>query len=372
MLIGKNMKVTFVLDSFGGGGKERRCLQLIQGLIKIGYKDIQVIIINNEIAYEELYTANINLLVIDRRTRGLSILQTLRELSSAIKSFGPDVLQVWGIYSAFFINILRVFIPFKFIAAYVADCNTPQFFSVNNLIVRINQFLVDKTVGNSQAGLDAYRISKKKAQLIYNGFNLDRLKKVGDDTNTIRTSLNISTKFVIPMFARFDPSKDFKTFITAAKDITQMRDDVTFLCVGNKSDSQECKNLVDVGTNDRIRFLGFRSDVESILSISTLSVLCSNPAKHKEGISNSILESLVFNVPVIASDDGGTPEIIEHGVNGWLIPPSNAQVLSTQINSILNSIDDCKVFSNNLQKQVIEKFSLEKMINAFDELYKSV
>ncbi|GEM_PF-2414967 len=366
------MRITFVLDNFRGGGKERRCLQLIQGLNKNGYKDIQVIIINKDIAYNELYEAEIELCIIDRKNRSLSPLSTYREISSLVKQFNPDILQVWGIFGAIFTNVLKLTSSFKYIGAYVADCNTPKLFSIFWLSVIMNKMLANKIIGNSQAGLDAYSVPKRKAELIYNGFNPDRLNDIPSNTEELKQQLGLNTKFVVPMIASFHIHKDYKTFIQAADIVTRKRDDVTFLCVGDGTDSDECKQLVDVKDNDRIRFFGFRTDVENILAVSNLSILCSNPLEHKEGLSNAILESLVMNVMVIATNDGGTPEIIEPGVNGFLIPPFAPEVLAQKIDEVLSNFEHYSTVSQGLRERVLEKFSLQDMIVEYERVYKSL
>lgn len=366
------MRITFVMDSFGGGGKERRCLQLIQGLNNKGNNQIQLIIINNDIAYDELYETDVELTIIDRKNRQLSPLATLKELSSLVKAFNPDVLQVWGVFGAFFTNFIKLTSSFKYIGAYVADCNSPKPLSLSRLIVFINKILADKIIGNSKAGLAAYGVPQNKATLIYNGFNPERLKYATASREDLKREFDIQTKFVIPMVSRHDNDKDYKTFIQAAKRVTESRDDVTFLCVGNFTDSDECMNLVDVTGNNRIRFLGFRTDVESILAMSDLSVLCTNPNQHKEGVSNAILESMVFNVPVIATNDGGTPEIIEPGVNGYLIPPFDADALAQRIDEVLSDFEHYANVFKNVREYALDKFSLQKMIQEYDKVYKSL
>lgn len=363
------MKITFVLDTFGGGGKERRCLQLIQGLNKRGYKNIQVIIINNDIAYNALYETNINLHIIDRKNKGLNFIQTCRTIYVLLKQFQPDVVQVWGILSAFYLNIISRLMSFKYIGAYVADCNKSKIFSIERLVVFINSILAESIVGNSEAGIAAYRIPQKKAKVIYNGFNEERLINNLINKEDLKNELNIKSKFIVTMIARFDEGKDYKTFLEAANIILKIRSDITFLCVGDGPKlSQHISENTRSGS-DNIIFMGFRNDVEKILQISNISVLCSNPIKHKEGISNSILESMAFGVPVIATNSGGTPEIVEHGSNGYLVNKYDSQDIAEKIIKIISDSKHYKSLSIATKKTVQRKFTLEKMINDFDKLY---
>jgi glycosyltransferase involved in cell wall biosynthesis len=366
------MKITFVLDTFGGGGKERRCLQLIQGLNKKGYNDIQVIIVNNDVGYKELHDTNIKLYILDRKNKDLNFFDTYEELSFLIKEFNPDIVQVWGILSTFYLNFIKPSNNFKFIGSYVADCNKLRFFSVGRMTILLNILLADCIIGNSKAGIKAYNIPSRKAKVIYNGFNEKRYDNKSLDVVQFKDALNLRAGNIVSMVARIDNNKDQKTFIEAAKIILKERNDVDFLIVGEGEDLKDLRIGVNQKESENIHFLGFRPDVENILQITDISILCTNPLKHKEGVSNAILESLAFGVPVIATNDGGTPEIVESGINGYLINAFDPFELKSNIIKILNDKALKNILSINAMKIVKDKFSLDKMTNKYIELYENL
>ena len=363
------MKITFVLDTFGGGGKERRCLQLIQGLNKRGYNDIQVIIINNDVAYQELYDANIDLHIIDRKNKGLSFLQTSKVLYWLLKNFKPDIVQVWGVFSAFFTNPIRCFMRFKYVGSYVANCNKPDMFSIERLNVFFNIILSNYVVGNSAAGIKAYGVPKRKAKVIFNGFNEERYNNLDFNGIEIRDEMNIKANYIVSMVARLDDNKDHVSFIKAAKLVIEKRTDVLFLIVGNGPNLSQLQSLILENERKFFNFLGFRSDVENILKITDVSVLCTNPKKHKEGVSNAIMETLAFGVPVIATNDGGTPEIVKSGVNGFLIKALESGQLCEKIIQILDDAVLKEKFSKEAKKTIETKFTLRIMTDKYLELY---
>ncbi len=366
------MKISFVLDCFEGGGKERRCLQLIQGLNKAGYNNIQVIIVNNDVAYKELYEAKISLHIIDRKIKKLNFFQTYIALYKLLDSFNPDIVQVWGMLGAFYINFIRCFKKFKLIGAYVADCNKPKFFSVEKIIVSINIFLADYIIGNSKAGLKAYNIPLKKGKVIYNGFNESRYKNNSLNITELKKKTNINSKHIVSMLARLDDYKDHETYINAAKLILKDRSDVVFLIVGKGKKIEYLKSLISQKQSEYIQFLGFRSDVEDIIKISNVTVLCTNPLVHKEGVSNSILESFAFGVPVIATNDGGTPEIVKSNINGYLINEFDYLTLKDKILEIINNDELHANLSKNAINIVKEKFTLNSMTKKYIELYQQL
>lgn len=257
------MKLLFVLDTFGGGGKERRCLQLIQGLNEKGYEDIFVIIINNEIAYKELLKTNSRLVIIDRKNRGLNFFETLSELYRHTRDFNPDIVQVWGVLSAFYMNLVYLFSNFKLIGSYVADCNAPKFFSVHDLTIRLNILLADRIIGNSKAGINAYKIPSRKAAVIYNGFNSKRLDISSVESNSLISSFDSSKNFIVSMIARIDENKDQLTFINAAKIILIDRNDIHFLIVGDGPLSNNLREQVNEKKQRIFTLLVFRRKLKA-------------------------------------------------------------------------------------------------------------
>ena len=85
------------------------------------------------------------------------------------------------------------------------------------------------------------------------------------------------------------------------------------------------------------KLLGRQSDVESIINISNICVLTTNVKIHGEGISNSILEYMAMGKPVIASCGGGTNEIVEDAVTGFLISPLSPRELAEKIEILIDN-----------------------------------
>lgn len=370
------MKITYILETFQGGGKERRCLQLIQGLNKEGYKDIQVIILNNDIVdYPELFNTSANIIMVNRKLRGLSFIQTFKEVKEHIKVFAPDVIQPWGELSMFLTAIMRLTHKFVLLCANVADCNAPKKYSYRYLINSFAHYMADKVIGNSFAGLSSYRVPPQKAVCIYNGFNEDRYKLIANiNKEKLREEIQISTHYTIAMFSRINEvrkDKDHESYIALAKNILSQRNDVTFLAVGKGRDEDinRLSNLLTEKEKENFKFLGFRNDVEALMSITDISVLFSNYKTTGEGLSNVILESMAFSLPVIATNGGGSPEIIKDGSNGFLIDKNDCNVATDCLNKLLDDPSLMKKMKFNAQKTVEKKFTLNKMVKEYITLY---
>lgn len=360
------MKIAFILDTFKGGGKERRCLQVIQGLNKAGISDIQVVIINNDVAYKELYDTTATIEIIDRKNRGLSQIQTAKAIYGLLEQFHPDIVQAWGLMSAGVVLMVKPFLKFKFIASYVADNYKPQ--GVNGLINRLCNRVCVKIVSNSKAGLVAYGTPSSKAVVIYNGFNESRFgNKIEKEAK--KAELGIKTKYVVAMVATFWQTKDWQCYIDTAKLMLRQRNDITFLAVGTGPQWDFFNEQVEEEERAFIKMLGRRDDVDEIYQICDLTVLCS---KNGEGVSNAIMESMAWGVPAIASNSGGTPEIIEDNVNGKLINEQTPNGVSALITSLLKYPDALSQMSVNAYNTIQERFLLHRMTDDYLELYKKL
>ena len=170
------------------------------------------------------------------------------------------------------------------------------------------------------------------------------------------------------MFARVDYYKDPDAFIALANKVLAERDDVTFLVVGKGLYYDRYKDTT--GPKNRLRFIGFRADVEPLMAMTNVSILYSNYKFHQEGVSNSIMESMAFGTPVIATDGGGSPEIIENGVNGYLVKENNIEESSRMLCDLLDNPSALKLMGENAKSTIQQKFLLNIMVENYLNLYK--
>ncbi len=358
------MRISYILDAFGGGGKERRCLQVIQGLNKQGVNDIQVVIVNNDVAYKELYETTAKIDIIDRKNRRLGQIQTAKALYTLLKDFQPDIVQAWGLMSAGVVLLVKPFMKFKFLASYVADCDSP--YGLERMINKICNHVCVKIISNSRAGLIAYGTPASKAVVIYNGFNESRYNNCIDRAKKEK-ELGITTKYVVAMVASFWKTKDWQCYIDTAKLLIKQRNDITFLAVGTGLTWDYYNDQISNAERRYVKMLGRRDDVDEIFQACDLSVLTST---HGEGVSNSIMESMAWGVPVIASNCGGTPEIIEDRENGRLIDVQTPKSVSALITELIDQPDILAKMREKASQTIKEKFLLQRMTAEYVELYK--
>jgi glycosyltransferase involved in cell wall biosynthesis len=361
------IRVLMVTESLIRGGKERRLIELLRAYKENTELDFRLVLLKNLVKYPEIYTfENTEISILPRRINKDP--RIFIQLLSIGEEFRPDIIHSWGSMPTIYSIPLAKWYGVPLINAMIADAIcTP--FKTSWRRAKITFPFSKIILANSHAGIKAYKVKEKKARVIHNGFNKDRLH-VGASKKETRKKLGIYTPYVLSMIGAFHPRKDWDTFFKAAENIVSRRKDVTFIGAGDGELFKRFKEKFR--NNEQIKLPGRVSDIEGLIRLSDIGVLTSNPNIHAEGISNSIMETMAFGKPVIATDSGGTPEIIDDGENGYLIPKFNVTALTQKIENLLENPELMQKMGNNAKIKVENEFSIEKMNSKYLNLYKEL
>src|SRR5262249_30060196 len=119
---------------------------------------------------------------------------------------------------------------------------------------------------------------------------------------------------------------------------------------------------------DRVVFTGLRDDAPALLSSLTVAVMPSL----SEALSNVLLESMAAGVAVVATRVGGTPEAVEDGRNGVLVPPADSRALADAIAALLADPALGSRLGCAARETIQARFSLGRMVSKTQELYLSL
>ena len=362
----KKIKVLFIVSNLSAGGQERQLIELLKGLAINKDINCELVIFSHNIHYNDLKKFEINIHYILRRHRkDIIVFFKFFKLCKKIK---PDIIHTWGPTPAGYVFLIAKILGIKFINGFIRNAFVPKIFDNNWFRSKLTFPFSDIITSNSKAGLISYGLqNNRKGIVIYNGFDLKRIEHL-EDKELIKKSFSIKTKYVIGMVAAFSDKKDYETYIKAANIVLEKKNDVTFVAVGNGPNLDKCKSLVNLIFKDRIKFLGMQEDVESIVNIFDIGVL----ATYTEGISNSIMEYMALGKPVIATDGGGTNELLINNETGYLVEQGNVEQLTRKMLILLENSEKAKKMGNSGRNRIISKFSLEKMINSYFQLYKNI
>lgn len=358
------MKILFFSECLASGGKERRLVELVKVLKLDPEIEFELILMSKDINYEEVLNLDININFIIRKTK--KDISVFRKFYRLCKNYKPDIVHCWDTMTAIYIAPISKLLHLKFVNGIVIDAPRKQnIFNKYWLRAKLTFPFSNVIIGNSKAGLKAYKAPGNKSIVIYNGFNFDRTNNISPK-ETIREQININTKYIVGMVATYSKFKDYTTYFNAAQIILRNRKDTTFIAIGKNTDSILLKNLIDDKFDDHIRLLGMKSNIESFVNAMDVCIL----STFTEGISNSILEYMALGKPVIATSGGGTCEILEDNVTGFLVSQSNPIELAEKVELLLNDPQLRLQMGNNGKERIKKAFLIDKMASEYISVYK--
>jgi len=124
----------------------------------------------------------------------------------------------------------------------------------------------------------------------------------------------------------------------------------------------------EFGVQEHILWLGRVPDVRPVMEAADVVVLPSN----KETLGYVLMEAMALERPVVATRTGGIPELVEDGRTGRLVQPGNATELAGAIAELLRDPAKRRLWGAAGRSRVIEKFSLDAMVLAYEKLYRAI
>lgn len=140
--------------------------------------------------------------------------------------------------------------------------------------------------------------------------------------------------FVILCTGELNQNKNQKALIKAAAELKESIPGLKILLAGNGPLEQELRMQIrELGVEDAVRLLGYRTDLEKVTPAADLVVSCS----YREGLPLNILEAMLCRKPVVASVNRGHRELVRTGYNGYLVPPDSSAKYAEAIKKIYSS-----------------------------------
>ena len=260
---------------------------------------------------------------------------------------------------------------------HLRDILSAEHFSQTNLRLAIwfaNQF-ASLVIANSKATQQAFIQAGGKAEIIkvvYNGFEPKSYSSSISAVSELRRQLNLADQFVVGHFSRLSPWKGQHVLIEA---LTHCPETVTVLLVGDALFGEQDyveqlhQQVEQLGLGDRVRFLGFRSDVPQLMSMCNL---VAHTSTAPEPFGRVIVEAMLCGTPVVAAAAGGVVELIEHGKTGWLAPPGDALKLAAIIQQSQNQPEQAIAIANQAQQSASQRFNLETTNQQIDQLLQQI
>ncbi|NOT68508.1 MAG: TIGR03088 family PEP-CTERM/XrtA system glycosyltransferase [Methylophilaceae bacterium] len=179
--------------------------------------------------------------------------------------------------------------------------------------------------------------------------------------------------FVIGSVGRMAEVKDFPNLVRAFIRLLEIeptaRQRARLVIIGDGVSRATCLALLKAAKAEHLAWLpGERSDVSELMQNMDLFVLPSLG----EGISNTILEAMSCGLPVIATDVGGNPELVQNEITGTLVPVSDPEFLAQTLLKYFLNDDLLEVHGMNSRKRIESQFSMSAMVQSYLNVYEKV
>jgi L-malate glycosyltransferase len=215
-------------------------------------------------------------------------------------------------------------------------------------------------------------VPPEKIRVIYGGVDTERFQPRPERGAAIRRSLDLPESAVVAvMSANLVRQKGHSDYIKAAALLKETHPEAFHLFAGSGDASAFLQEAKERNVADRVRFLGFRTDMEDLFASSDFSVVASVAG---EGVSGVLRESLACGVPVITTDVGGTAELVEDGRTGFVVPKSDPPALANAMRRIIEDKETAGRMRDEGRRMVLKNFSAEaragRIISLYEEIFR--
>jgi glycosyltransferase involved in cell wall biosynthesis len=236
-------------------------------------------------------------------------------------------------------------------------------------LARMGNWLADRVTVNAEAVREFVhaneRCPKKKMIVIPSGVDTDRFRPLAGDGFKARLGLP-EDRPVVGVVTRMRVRKGVEEFIRAVGRVRQAHPEVHAVIVGEVDLDDTLQALVrNLGLQNHLSLLGRCSDMPEVYAAFEVFVLSS----HDEGMSNAILEAMAMEKPVVATDVGGTGEVVRNGHSGLLVAPKDPEALAVAISEMLAQPARARQMGRLGRRIVEDRFSAHAMVRQMERMY---
>lgn len=362
------MKILFLIDSLHSiaAGSERQIYKLIDGLVSSGH-DVKLILLRDTEFTRQLKSfpcawESLNI----HSIASIYAFKTMLQLRNRINDQEIEIVHAYFpdacILAPLFLKTRKNLLVTSRRDMGLIYSGKPSW------IYRALAHRTDAVVSNSKAVSDFIGqkedIPESKRKVIFNGIE-EYVETKGDNPGLF--SFQESIKLIL--VANIKPVKRTLDAVIAVSQLIRDGKNIELSLVGEKQDQAYAEKIhafiIENNISDRVRFTGSIKEPRRILPQADIGLLISE----SEGLSNTIMEYMDANLPVIATNVGGNPELVVHNQNGLLIDKGKIEQLKAAIHLLLADPELRKSLGAEGKKLIKEEFSISALISKHEALY---
>ena len=240
----------------------------------------------------------------------------------------------------------------------------------NRLLLQRRDRVVGVGAALRQALIVNEGIPARRVGVVYNGIDLAPHVRPAADRASVRREMQVSDDdCVLIQVARLVPIKDHLTALRAVKLAAAHLPRLRLVVVGEGPEEAALRAFIaENGLAEQVRLLGLRSDVARLLPAADMFLLTSS----NEGIPLTVIEAMAAGLPVVSTDVGGVAEVVKAGQTGLLAPAGDPAAIARHILQLAADAELRKRLGNAGRERAFALFAEEKMLAAYDRLYREM
>ena len=236
---------------------------------------------------------------------------------------------------------------------------------VTDRIVAISQRIRDELV-------QEYRIGRhEQYRVVPLGFDLDALAAIEDEARAVaRAALDIPPgATVVTTVGRLTAIKEQRLFLEVAQRVARLHASTVFLIVGDGELREALEAAaVSLGIADRVRFLGWRRDLETVYGATDIFLLTSR----NEGTPVALIESLAAGCVGVSTDVGGVADVMPTSDVGLMAPPGDAGQLADHVSRLVAEPGRRRAMGEAGRQRVVAQYGINRLVTDIDGLYRDL
>jgi len=374
------MKLKILHTNFhrGWGGQAARVFYLCRQLVKMGY-DVTVAAPQGSVLTEKCQAAGVPTLETVRFSKGfrpMDFINDVKTLRRFMVTHGTEILHTHGSQDTWSGCTAASLCRKRPLVVRTRHNTFPvKYTLVNRMLHRrwIDWLVVvsDSVVERYSRFIEAGIVKADRITTIHSSLQVERFDPDVMDGQTARDELGLSKDTpVLVVSARLASEKGHKFLLDAMPTILKAHPDAVLILAGEGNQESALREQVTrLGIEGNVRFLGFRSDVPSIIASADVCVL---PSIDCDASSAAIKEAMAMRKPVVATRIGGAPEIIDDGVTGVIVPPADSDALAMTISRLLADPQQRLEVGNAAREEVIEHYTEARLAEETAKVYEAV
>ena len=343
--------------------------RLMKGLKKHQNIELSAIVLNEGMLADGLRNLEIPVSVVDERHK--SFFQIFRNVRNIIIQISPDIIHSHRLKE----NILAYFSSKgnKKIQLICTEHGMPE--PINKTLKTIkNRLLLNYQYWILSRHFKHIIVVSKDMRNIYIeklGFKNNQILYIHNGTEIPESNImkNNGNNYVVGSAGRFFPIKDYPLMVEIAREVLQETGNVRFKLAGDGPEKERIISLIRrYGIEESFSLTGFIDNMAPFYDGLNLYI---NTSIH-EGLPMSILEAMAHGLPVIAPNTGGIKEIIQNGIEGYLIDGRNPKMFAEKCIQLCEDNILNQKMGNASREKVINEYSLDKMAQNYYNLYSNV